>query len=61
MKGKCGGTPIAEFLGLRPKMYSILTVADAETCEAEGVKNCVVKKSIRHAQYKEALFQGRQA
>ena len=41
-------------------MYCILTAADAEARKAKGVKNCVVEEHIRHEQYKEALFQGKQ-
>ena len=59
MKDECAGTPIAEFVGLRPKMYSILTAAGAEACKAKEVKKCVVKKHIRHEQNKEAFFQGK--
>ena len=40
-------------------MYSILTAAGAEERKAKGVKKCVVKKHIRHNQYKDALFQGK--
>ena len=40
-------------------MYSILTAAGAEEQKAKGVKKCVVKKHIRHTQYKDAVFQGK--
>ena len=59
MKDECAGRPIAEYVGLRPKMYSILEAGGMNIKKAKGVKKCVVKKHIRHEQYKETLF-GRQ-
>ena len=38
-------------------MYSILEAGGKKTEKAKGVKKNVVKKHIRHEQYKEALFQ----
>ena len=57
MKDECAGRPIAEYVGLRPKMYSILEVSGGNIKKAKGVRKCVVKKNIRHEQYKEALFE----
>ena len=59
MKDECAGTPIVEYVGLRPKMYSILKVYDNEIRKAKGVKRYVVKKHLRHEQYKEVLFQSK--
>ena len=56
MKDECAGTPIAEYVGLRPKMYSIRKANDSEIKKAKGVKKYVVKNHIRHSQYCEALF-----
>ena len=56
MKDECVGRPIAEYIGLRPKMYSILEASGKNIKKAKGVKKNVVKKSIRHKQYREALF-----
>ena len=56
MKDECAGHPIAEYVGLRPKMYSILEADGKNIKKAKGVKKSVVKKHIRHEQYKEALF-----
>ena len=50
------GRPIAEYVGLRPKMYSILEGGRKNIRKAKGVKKAVVKNEIRHEQYKEALF-----
>ena len=56
IKDECPGVPIAENVGLRPKMYSILR-ADKKTIRtAKGVKRAVVKKLLHHEQYKEAIF-----
>ena len=57
MKDECAGRPIAEYVGLRPKMYSILEAGGGNIKKAKGVKKNVVKKHIRHEQYKEALFE----
>ena len=57
MKDECAGRPIAEYVGLRPKMYSILEASGCNIKKAKGVKKSVVKKHIRHEQYKEALFE----
>lgn len=50
------GRPIAEYVGLRPKMYSIREASGNNIKNAKGVNKSVVKKHIRHEQYKEALF-----
>ena len=56
MKDECAGTPIAEFVGLKRKMYSILRTDGTEVRGSKGVKKFVVEKHILHEQYKEALF-----
>ena len=58
-KDECAGAPIAEFVCLRPKMYSVLTADENERRKAKGVKKHVVKKQIRHEQYKECLSQSK--
>jgi hypothetical protein len=55
-KDECCGRPIAEFVGLRPKMYSIQQAVGLEIKKAKGVTRTVVKKDLRHDLYKEALF-----
>ena len=55
MKDEMNGIAISEFVGLRPKMYSLL-FADKEKKVAKGVKKCVVKKVIQHDDYKNVLF-----
>ena len=62
MKDECAGRLIAEFVGLRPKMYSVLEADDGRDIKernikkAKGVKRSVVSNEIRHKDYKEALF-----
>jgi hypothetical protein len=56
MKDKCAGRVIEEYVGLRPKMYSILEASGSCIKKAKGVKKNVVRKHIRHGQYREALF-----
>ena len=57
MTDECAGRPIAEYIGLRPKMYSIFEANGDNTKKAKGVKKYVVKKHVRHNQYREALFE----
>ena len=57
MKDECAGVPIAENVGLRPKMYSSLRADDKTIRKAKGVKRDIVKKLLHHEQYKEALFE----
>ena len=56
MKDECAGRPIAEYVGLRPKNYSILEAGGGNIKKAKGVKKNVAKKQIRHEQYKKDLF-----
>ena len=63
MKDETHGIPIQEFVGLRPKMYSILYTENNKQVEkktAKGIKKSVTKRKLRHAGYKECLFEKRQ-
>ena len=53
---ECSGTPIAEYVGLRPKMYSILRADEQLIKKAKGVKKYVITNQINFANYKDALF-----
>src|SRR5205814_8970295 len=61
-KDECNGTIIAEFIGLRPKMYSILKAGDDATNpthgirKAKGVPSKVVKKEFHHERYNKVFF-----
>jgi hypothetical protein len=54
-KDECYSRPIAEFVGLRPKMYSILEANGENIKKAKGVSKAVVKKDLHHDMYKECL------
>ena len=55
MKDKFEGKIIREFVGLRLKMYSLVTVNNEETKNANGVNKNIVK-NIRHRKYIDMLF-----
>ena len=44
MKDECAGTPLAEYIGLRPKLYSVLRADEQLIKKAKGVKRYVIKK-----------------
>ena len=54
-KDECCSRPITEFVGLRPRMYSILEVNGDNIKKAKGVLKTVVKKDLRHELYKQCL------
>ena len=57
MKLETGAEVIYEFVGLKPKMYSICYGKDEkELKRAKGVNTSVVKRCMRHQDYKTALF-----
>jgi len=57
MKDELNGKIITEFIGLRAKMYSVLSIDKEEMKKAKGVKKNVVKNNITHEDYKTCLFQ----
>ena len=63
MKDEVHGTPVQEFVGLRPKMYSLLYNENGKTVEkkvAKGIAKNVTKREVRHEHYKECLFNRKQ-
>ena len=50
MKDEYAGRPVAEYVGLRSKMYSILEASGKGIRKDKSVKKCVVKKHLRHEQ-----------
>jgi hypothetical protein len=54
-KDECNGKPISEFVGLRPKMYSIKVVGDREIKKAKGVSKPVVEQELNHTMYVECV------
>ena len=56
MKYDLGGKIITEFVTLRPKTYSFLTVDGKEDKRAKGTKKCIIKKMIKFNVYKKCLL-----
>ena len=63
MKDECGGAIMTEFVALKPKLYSFLTASLTEVDEeikekqkAKGVKKCMIRKSLRHENFKKCLM-----
>jgi len=59
IKDETRGVPIKEFVGLRPKMYSLLYNEGGKTVEkktAKGICKNVTKRDIKHQHYKDCLF-----
>ena len=55
-KDEAGGEQIAEFVGLRAKLYSYRLDKGEEIKKDKGVKTSVVKKTINFDDYKRCLF-----
>ena len=51
MKDEFKGVPISEFIGLKTKMYSLISIDDEEVSKAKGVN-----KKIRHKEFVDVLF-----
>ena len=58
-KDEMGGKPIYQFVGLRPKLYSVLLENNENKKAARGVKKAVIKKHLRHEQYLNSLLKGK--
>jgi hypothetical protein len=56
MKDECAGKVIQEFVGLRSKMYSI-KFGKVEKKTAKGIKKSVIKQQLKHAMYRDCLFE----
>ena len=46
MKDECAGIPIAEYIGLRPKFYSVFRADEQIIKNTKGVKKYVINKHI---------------
>ena len=55
-KDETAGLPITEWVGLRPKMYSMKLSDGKEKKTGKGIKKNVLKKNIKHQHFKECLF-----
>jgi hypothetical protein len=56
-KDECNGEPVLEFVGLRSKMYSLITLGGKEKSTAKGIKTSYQRKHIKHDLYKRCLFE----
>ena len=57
---EAAGVPIVEFVGLRSKMYSYVKDNGKNEKTAKGVKRYVIKKNIKHEDYKDTLMNKKQ-
>ena len=60
MKGELSGGIMKEFVALRAKMYSYID-DKSELKKCKGIKKCVIKREIKFEDYKNCLFEGRNA
>ena len=58
MKDETAGVPIDEFVGLRPKMYSLQYGGGKEKRTAKGITRANQRR-MKHEQYKKSLFEGK--
>ena len=59
-KDEAAGVPIKEFIGLRSKMYSYIKDDGKNGKTAKGIKKSVIKKDIKHENYKNVLLENQQ-
>ena len=55
MKDEMAGEQTISFVGLRPKMYSLLTADNVSKMTAKGVPKRYAKKHLRHEMYLKTL------
>ena len=55
-KDEFAGQPLLEFVGLRPKMYSIQPLEGAKKATAKGADRKVRDEHLSHQEYKQSLF-----
>ena len=60
-KDEASGKQIAEFVGLRAKLYSYRVEDSYEEKKCKGVKKAVIKKTISFNDYKDCLFDNKPA
>ena len=59
-KNECPDDYIYECVALASKMYSLVTTSGQAKTTAKGVSNAVRRKLLKHDEYKNALFSGKQ-
>ena len=60
-KDEAAGKQIAEFVGLRAKLYSYRVEEEYEEKKCKGVKKAVIKKTITFNDYRDCLFDNKPA
>lgn len=60
MRDEASLIPIIEFVGLRIKMYSYTKDNMKNEKTAKGIKKIIIKKDIKHDNYKNVLFNNKQ-
>ncbi|KAK3088565.1 hypothetical protein FSP39_020689 [Pinctada imbricata] len=55
MKDENGGKVVQEFIGLKPKMYSLMCHGGDEKRTAKGIRKYVIDKYLKHEAYKTSL------
>lgn len=60
MQEGAAGEIIAEFIGLRSKMYTYIKDNNANCKAAKGIKKIVIKNSLKHDDYKNTLSNNQQ-
>ena len=56
LKDELGGLNLAEFIGLKSKLYSFKYAAEKNKVTAKGLQKQILKKFINHDHYKKVLF-----
>ena len=59
-KDESAGIPVTEFIGLRSKMYSYIKDNMNGGKTAKGIKKNIIKKVLKHEDYKNVLFNNEQ-
>ena len=59
-KDEAAGIPIVEFVGLKPKMYSLMKDNEQGSRTAKGIKKNVIKQELQHDNYTDTLFNKKQ-
>ena len=55
-KDELGGKIMVEYIGLRAKLYSFVTLDDIEEKKCKGIRKSIVKNKITFKDYKDCLF-----
>ena len=59
-KDATAGDPVMEFVGLRAKMYSMVTRGGKDKKAGKGIKKSVLKKEVKHEDFKDCLMEKRE-